>query len=99
MNNFVMKQEQDLPILEKGDKLFFIDSFTYEVTIFEIIDLSNSLFINCYDIEVKPVFGRAFTGHNILYVIPKNIDKLWEYYATGYITANEQLFFKKLEDL
>ena len=94
-----MKQEQDLPILEKGNKLFFIDSFTYEVTIFEIIDISDSLFINCYDIEVKPIFGNAFTDHNVLYVIPNNIDKFLAYYATGYITANEQVFLKKLKEL
>lgn len=94
-----MKQEQDLPILEKGDKLFFINVFTHEVTIFEIIDISDSYFINYYDIEVRPIFGKdAFASH-VLYFIPKNVDKFFEYYINGYITANEQIFLKRLEEL
>lgn len=99
VNNFVMKQEQDLHTLEKGDKLFFINGFTYEVTIFEIIDISNSFFIDYYDIEVRLIFGKAFTYNNILYVIPKDIDKLLVHYLGCYVTANEQIFLKKLEEL
>ena len=94
-----MKQEQDLPILEKGNKLFFINIYTQAVTIFEIIDISDSYFINYYDIEVRLVFGKDTFASNVLYFIPKNIDKLFEYYINGYITANEQLFLKKLEEL